>query len=257
MAGKDFPATGGAFVAGGSGGIGRAIALKLADAGVGVAFTYFRNAGAGEKLAAELKAKGATALALQLDLRDAAAVQAAVTRAEAEFGGLHTVVYAAGPYITFRHISRITPEMFRDQIEHDTIGCFNLIAASLPALRKVRGSLLATVTPAIDHYAKRDVLSSAPKAAIENVVKGVAAEEGRFGVRANCIGVGLLEDGMYHALLAKGDFTPEILSRMTASMALGCMGRAEDIAEAALFLASSRARWITGQTLHVDGGYAI
>jgi NAD(P)-dependent dehydrogenase (short-subunit alcohol dehydrogenase family) len=174
-----------------------------------------------------------------------------------DFGALHTAIYAAGPYIHMRHISRIEPALFRDTMEQDAFGCFNLIHAVLPHLRAAKGAFVALTTPALKRYAVKDVLSVAPKAAIEALVRGVAAEEGRFGVRANGVGVGVIEDGMYHALLETGDFDQRFLDASRQNMALRRLGTAEEIAEAVVFLASSRARWITGQTLMVDGGYAL
>ena len=103
----------------------------------------------------------------------------------------------------------------------------------------------------------KDLLSAAPKAAVEAVVKGVAAEDGRFGVRANCVGVGLISDGMYHHLLATGDFDDRFIESTKANVALRKLGTAEDVAAAVAFLASDQASYITGQTLMVDGGYAL
>jgi len=254
---SDFPATGGAFVAGGSGGIGRAICKQLAEAGCDVALTYRNGRERAEETAALVRAAGRKAVVLQVDLRDEKAVARAVDETALDFGALHTAIYAAGPYIHMRHISRIEPALFRDTMEQDAFGCFNLIHAALPHLRSAKGSFVALSTPALRRYAVKDVLSAAPKAAIEALVRGVAAEEGRFGIRANGVGVGVIEDGMYHALVETGDFDQRFLEASRQNMALRRLGTAEEIAEAVVFLASARARWITGQTLMVDGGYAL
>lgn len=254
---SDFPATGGAFVAGGSGGIGRAICKQLAEAGCDVALTYRNGRERAEDAAALVRSAGRKAVVLQVDLRDEKAVARAVDETALDFGALHTAIYAAGPYIHMRHISRIEPALFRDTMEQDAFGCFNLIHAALPHLRSAKGSFVALATPALRRYAVKDVLSVAPKAAIEALVRGVAAEEGRFGIRANGVGVGVIEDGMYHALIETGDFDERFLEASRQNMALRRLGTAEEIAEAVVFLASSRARWITGQTLMVDGGYAL
>ncbi|MGE0660588.1 MAG: SDR family NAD(P)-dependent oxidoreductase [Reyranellaceae bacterium] len=254
---SDFPASGGAFVAGGSGGIGREICRLLAAAGCDVALTYRNGRDRAEQTATLVRDAGRRAVTLSLDLRDETAVARAVDETALDFAGLHTVVYAAGPYIHMRHVSRIEPALFRDTMEQDAFGCFNLVHAALPHLRAAKGSFIALATPALRRYAVKDLLSVAPKAAIEAVVRGVAAEEGRFGVRANGVGVGVIEDGMYHALLETGDFDQRFLDASRQNMALRRLGTATEVAEAAVFLASARARWITGQTLMVDGGYAL
>ena len=254
---SDFPESGGAFVAGGSGGIGREICRLLAEAGCDVALTYRSSRDRADETADLVRMAGRKSVLVPLDLRDEKAVSRAVDEAALDFGTLHTVVYAAGPYIHMRHVSRIEPALFRDTMEQDAFGCFNLVHAALPHLRAAKGSFVALATPALRRYAVKDLLSVAPKAAIEAVVRGVAAEEGRFGVRANGVGVGVIEDGMYHALLETGDFDQRFLDASRQNMALRRLGTATEVAEAAVFLASNRARWITGQTLMVDGGYAL
>ncbi|MDR3498802.1 MAG: SDR family oxidoreductase [Parvibaculum sp.] len=250
-------ASGVALVAGGSGGIGAAICRTLAEAGSDVALTYHSNKARAEAVAAEVRALGRKAEIHAVDLNDDVAVAAFVDGAAASFGGVHTAIYAAGPYINMRHIARLEPKLFRDTVATDLFGCYHLLHAALPHLRKSRGVAVALATPAIRRYAVKDVLSAAPKAAVEAVVKGIAAEEGRFGVRANCVGVGVISDGMYHQLLATGDFDERFIETTKAVVALKQLGTAQNIADAVAFLASDRASYITGQTLMVDGGYAI
>ncbi len=253
----DFPDTGCAIVTGGSGGIGAAVAVLLAENGVDVVVTYNSNHGAAAETVAAVEAKGRRAQAVQVDLRDDAAVKAAVDAATGDFGGLHTLVSAHGPFIHMQHISKMSPQLFRETMETDTFGVFHLVHAALPHLRESRGALVAIATPAIQRYAVKDLLSVAPKAAVEAIVRGVAAEEGRFGIRANSVGVGVIQDGMFQALVDDGAFDDRYLEAATANTALRRLGTADEIAEAVVFLASNRARWITGQQLNVDGGYAM
>jgi 3-oxoacyl-[acyl-carrier protein] reductase len=253
----DFPAGGCAVVIGGSGGIGRAIAVQLAERGSDVAFSYFKGTARANETASLVRSAGQEVHVGKVDLREEAEVRRFVDEAAEHFGGVHTAVYAAGPYIPMRFISQQPASAFREVMEHDTFGCFNLIQAVLPHLRTAKGSFTALVTPAIRRYATRDILSAAPKAAIEALVKGLAAEEGRFGVRANAVGVGVITDGLYHALVESGDFDQRFLDASRAVMALKRLGTADEVAEGVVFLASSRARWITGQTLMIDGGYAL
>lgn len=248
---------GAAIVAGGSGGVGSAICRRFAAAGANVALTYFRGKERAEKVAAQIEGMGRQASVAQVDLSDKDSVRAFIGQAAARFGGVHTVVYAAGPMLVMPHISNLDPDQFREHVGVDLFGAFNVLQGSVAELRKSQGVAISVGTPAIRRYAAKDVLSAAPKAAIESVIRGIAAEEGRYGVRANMVGVGVITAGMYEELVRNKDFTDAWLDATRRILALRRLGTAEDIAEVVEFLASDRAKFITGQTLMVDGGYAL
>ncbi|MEU8898848.1 SDR family oxidoreductase [Nocardia sp. NPDC048505] len=247
--------SGAALVLGASGGLGQAITRMLVERGSAVAMTYFRSAEPLAPLTALAAERGRSARSWQLDLTDAARTAAMVAEAAAEFGGLHTLVYAAGPHVPMVHLSRVDPADFGRQLRDDAAAFFNAVHAALPHLRTAAGSIVAVTTAATTRYPVRDSLSSAPKAAVEALVRALAAEEGRFGVRANCVGPGMNTDGMAARLFANGDLDERAREVARGNIPLGRFGVAGDIAEAVCFLASDRAGYISGQKLDVDGGY--
>jgi NAD(P)-dependent dehydrogenase (short-subunit alcohol dehydrogenase family) len=243
---------GAALVVGATGGIGAAVARRLAGAGSALALTYHRNAAAAAELAEALPA---LTRHWQLDLTDAGACESVVDAAARAFGGLHTVVYAAGPHVPMVHLSRVAPQRFGEQVAQDTIAFFNLVAAALPRLRDTHGNLVAVTTAATRRHPPRDGLSTGPKAAVEALVRGIAVEEGRYGVRANCVGPGMTTAGNAVRLMADGDLDAAALDAARAAIPLRRFGTADDVAAAVCFLASDAAGYVTGQKLDVDGGY--
>lgn len=245
---------GAALVLGGSGGLGAAIAEMLSERGSAVAFTYRHGSSrVGRLLAlrADPPPRG-----YRLDLADAAACAETVTAVAGDFGGVHTLVYAAGPHVPMAYLSTVSPERFSAQMNGDAVAFFNALQPCLPYLRAAKGSVVAVTTAATRRYPARDGLSAAPKGAVEALVRALAAEEGRFGVRANCVGPGMLTDGMAQRLIESGDLGERALGAARANIPLGRFGTAADIAEAACFLASHRAGYISGQKLDVDGGFS-
>ena len=249
--------TGAAIVTGGSGGLGAAVARLLAARGSRVIVTYRNNEAAARAVVADVERDGGRAEVCPLDLLDSAAAAEAVNDTASRHGGVHTVVHAAGPMVRQLHLSRVAPDTFREHLEHEVMGFFNVVQPAIPHLRAAGGSIVAVTTAATRRHAARDGLSAAPKGAIEAAVRALAAEEGRFGVRANCVGPGFINDGMALRLQEAGDIDAAALDAAMRNIPLRRFGGAVDIAEAVCFLASPRAGYIRGQMLDVDGAYSV
>ncbi|KJS05052.1 MAG: short-chain dehydrogenase [Gammaproteobacteria bacterium BRH_c0] len=247
---------GAALVIGGSGGLGRAICHALQKDWDGVFFTYHSNETAARELQAELSANG-DCDCTAMDVRSTEAVQNAVDQAAARFGRIGTVVFASGATIGQPYVSQIEQNEWERVLDIELLGFTRLVRAVLPLFRSQGGgSLVSVVSFAPYHFPPGDALSSVPKAGIEVLCRAIAKEEGRYGIRANSVAPGIINAGLGDAF-QKTLFTPEIWEAQRKRVPLKKFGEGEDIAEAVAFLASERSKYITGQTIIVDGGLSL
>ena len=245
-----------AIVAGGSGGIGSAICRALAADGHDIALTYRSNAEAAAQVVADCEALGVSARADAVDLTDPAALKAHVDML-ASGGRLRSAVYAAGPKLSFGWTSQIPPEEWLRVMVADTGGCFNLVHSVVPHLKAAGGGgLVALITPAVEKVPVHDMLSAAPKAAIEQLMRGIAKEEGRYGIRSNCVGPGFIMAGMTMEMFGR-EGLEDFQEKIRKSLPMQSFGAADDVGDCVAFLLSDRARYITGQSIAVDGGLQL
>lgn len=252
-----FP-DGAVIVFGGSGGLGRGVALEFAREGSDVAIVYRSKQAVAEEAAAQIAAMGRKVTIHQADVRERGQVQAVFAEAVAAHGRVHTVVWGAGPVVPQVHIGDWTEQMFRDSMEIEAFGFNNAVHTALPHMREMGGgSFVHLGSAGHDWWPAQDGLSVAPKACNEALIKGIAKEEGKFNIRANSVLVGVIDAGQFKVHKEVGTFTPEWEAAVKAMLPLGRWGAPEDIGQAAVFFASARGNYVTGQTISVSGGFGV
>ena len=250
---KDF-GDGGAFVLGGSGGLGSAICLAFARAGVSVALSYHSDRDAALRTAAAVVAEGVNATVSQLDSSDRTGVAEALQAAASEFGGLHSVVYAGGAGFTPEFFSRTPESVWQNWLQYDVMGAINLAQASIPHLRATRGAFTALSTYQGEMVEIRGAPSAIAKAAVDRMVKVMAKEEGRYGLRANSLRCGWIGVEGVERLF---EMMPHLRDEKRRTIPLGRVGLPEEVGETVVFLSSRRAGFITGVNLTADGGESL
>ena len=240
-----------AFVAGGTSGINFAIAEAFVEAGASVAVLSRSQ----EKVdaAVERLSERGRAFGYAADVRDYEAVEAALVSFHAAAGPIDIVISgAAGNFVA--PASGISSKGFRTVLEIDLLGTFNVLRASYALLRKPGASLISISAPQSTTVSFGQAHVSAAKAGIDMLTRCLAVEWGREGVRVNAIVPGPIDDTEGMARLAP---TPEVRRAFERSCPLGRFGTKQEIADLALFMASSAAGYMTGTVTYCDGGQAL
>jgi len=254
---KDFP-EGAAIIFGGSGGIGKGVAIEFAKAGTEVAIVYRSKQDVAEATAQAIRALGVKASLHQADVRERAAVESVLAAAAAAHGRIHTLVWGAGPLVPQLYISELTDAHYRNAFDVEVFGFFNAVTGLLPHFRvKGGGSFVHLGSAGHDWWPNKDGLSVAPKAANEALIKGIAKEEGKHEIRANSVLVGVIDAGQFHIGKEMGEFGEEWTQETLKLLALKRWGQSTDIGQAAVYFASSRAAYVTGQAISVSGGFGV
>jgi len=243
-----------AVVTGAGNGIGKAIAIALANAGAKVVVADI-EAAAGEQTAQEILNKGGQASAIQTDVADENSVGRLASRVVEAFGQVHILVNNAAVQIS-KTVVDTTPEEWNRQMAVNVGGVFLCSRRFLPLLRQTSGVIinLSSVNgffaePACAGYC-------ATKAAILGLTKAMAIDHGREGIRVHAICPGYIDAGLAESYFQSQPDPARARNEAGNLHALGRIGRPEEIARAAVFLASEDASFITGSAIIVDGGFS-
>lgn len=238
-----------ALVTGASRGIGRAIALRLAEDGANVAVIYAGSADKAEAVVNEITALGVNAKAYRCNVADSAAVNETVKAVTNDLGKIDILVNNAG--ITRDGLMlRMKDEDFDAVLDTNLKGAFNMIRACYSGFIRKKSGRIINISSVSDIMGNAGQANySASKAGVIGLTKSVARELASRGITCNAVAPGFIQTDMTENL---GDNNP-----LLNSIPLGRMGKPEDIAAAVAFLASDSAAYITGEVLKVDGGLAI
>lgn len=237
-----------ALVTGGSRGIGRATALALGRAGATVAISYVSNEAAAKETVSAIEAAGGKARALRFDVADAGATKEAIDGLVKELGGLHVLVANAGVAIDGL-VMRMKDEDFDKIMRTNVYGAFYCARAASRTMLKAKWGRIITLGSVVGEMGNTGQAAyAASKAALEGLTKSLAKELASRGVTANVVSPGFIDTDMTRSM------SEDMKKLLESSIPLGGVGKPEDVADAILFLASERARYITGQVLDVNGG---
>lgn len=237
-----------ALVTGASRGIGRSIAIQLAEEGYNVTVNYAGNQDKAEAVVSEIKEKGVESFAIQANVANGDEVKAMIKEVVSQFGSIDVLVNNAG--ITRDNLlMRMKEQEWDDVIDTNLKGVFNCIQKVTPQmLRQRSGSIinLSSVVGAVGNPGQANYVAT--KAGVVGLTKSAARELASRGITVNAVAPGFIVSDMTDAL------SDELKEQMLDQIPLSRFGEDTDIAHTVAFLASEKAKYITGQTIHVNGG---
>ncbi len=249
------------IVTGGASNIGRAISMEFAREGAVVAILD-RDTAQAARTVAEIEAAGGRAAAFALDVTDVAATKAVVARVEADLGPVAALVNNVGWNGKAEFFLNLTPERWRQAFELNLFSTLNVTHAALPAMVERRAGAIVSIASDAAFGEFRMADYGAMKAGVLAFTRTIAKEYGRYGIRANAVAPGLVipppeaigEGSLWSVDIGMG---PKEVQNIESGIPLRRRSEAVDIAWSVLFLASERARQLTGQVVSVSGGFIM
>jgi 3-oxoacyl-[acyl-carrier protein] reductase len=240
-----------AIISGATRGIGRAIALELANEGANISFNYLKSKDEAASLEKELTALGVKARGIQIDIQNFNEVTEWVNDTKAAFGGIDIVVSNAG-IIRDKALALMDEMDWVDVIYTNLLGTINLCKASVVTLLKQKSGCIVNISSVSGVTGMpRQTNYAASKAGIIGFSKSLAQEVAAYNIRVNVVAPGFIETDML------GGLSEEYKDKILQHIPLKRIGKPEEVAKAVKFLCEDRSQYITGQTLIVDGGLAM
>lgn len=237
-----------ALITGASRGIGEAIALKFAEHGASIAFTYLSSASRAQALVEKIEAMGGKAIAFQSDASSYEAAEKLVQDVLAQFGDLDICVNNAG-ISKDNLLLRLTPEQWNDVINANLTSVYNLTKHVIKPMMKARMGSIINLSSVVGIRGNPGQSSyAASKAGIIGFTKSIAQELGSRNIRCNAIAPGFIETDMTHYLKDGG------AEKWFEKIPMARFGKPEEVANVALFLASDLSSYVSGQVINACGG---
>ncbi|MGI4833991.1 MAG: SDR family NAD(P)-dependent oxidoreductase [Janthinobacterium lividum] len=243
-----------AIVTGGGAGIGEAIAKRFAQEGAAVVVAGFPEDPV-QAVVDEIKASGGRATAFEGDLSSQAVAEACVQTAVGEFGQLDILINNAGAFPAAKELDEYPVEAFEYIVKNNIYTTFHMSRAALPELKKTRGNIVTAGSEAGHMGEPMNTPYGGTKGFNHAFTRGIAGEQAKHGVRANCVGPGPIDTAWTHK--ETGPMTAEMEKQTTEGVPMGRRGTTEEIANVYLFLASDEASYVTGAIYYADGGTTI
>lgn len=242
-----------AFITGGGTGIGRAIALAFAREGAQVAVAGRRTPPL-EAVLFEIESKGGKGMAVACDVTNRASVESALRRTAEHFSHIDVIVNNAGAVVV-ADVAGTSDEDWDTLLAVNLTGTFYVSRGALPLLLKSGGGSIVNVGSVLGVVARKDRAAyCAAKAGVTGLTKAMALDHAHQNIRVNCICPSIVETELGLASIANSPDPEAERQRRIAGIPLGRMGKPEDVAEMAVYLASDESSWVTGAAMVLDGG---